>query len=65
VVRAVIEGGNYHRFAAIMEERGNVEEFLRRIEAAEETRRETERAEKEARRAEGKSKKDETERRTR
>jgi hypothetical protein len=58
VVRAVIEGGSYSRFASIMEERENVEEFLRRIEAADAAQRDKERAEKAAKRGSGKDKSD-------
>ncbi len=65
VVRAVIHGGSYSRFASIMEERDNMEEFLRRIEAADEAHREKERAAKTAKRKGGGKKTDKTERRKR
>ncbi len=55
VVKAVVAGGSYTRFAELMERRENVEKFLRRIEAAEEAEQERRRREKAAARAEGKA----------
>jgi len=36
VVRALVNGGNYSRFASLMEDRDHVEEFLRMIERSDE-----------------------------
>jgi len=47
VVRAVVSGAGYSRFASLMEDRDNVEEFLRMIERSDE---EIRAAEKEAKR---------------